>query len=340
MPTIKDVAREAGVSIATVSYVLNKKNNFVSEKTRQQVLEAIQRVGYTPNTTARNLKANQTRLIGYAWHKIPDYHHVNPMMDSFIYYLAQAAEASGYHLLTFTHPSGKPEPVYDEMIRSGRVDAFILAETIRDDGRIEFLRSIDYPFVCFGRSNPDWDFPWVDTDGQTGMREAVNYLVEMGHRRIAMAAWPEGSISGDFRTAGYVDGLVNAGLPVRAEYLVRGEHNEQTGREAVRYWLEMPSAERPTAIVAVSDIVAIGILNEIEERGMIPGRDLSVIGFDYTPLVQYLRPALTTIEQAIPETGQALMRMLEAVLNKDDSVPMQLLLPPQLIPRNSCGAPP
>ena len=91
MPTIKDVAKEAGVSIATVSYVLNNKDTFVSKATRLQVLEAIERIGYTPNITARSLKASQTRLIGYAWHEVP-YDQVNPVLDRFTYYLAQAAE--------------------------------------------------------------------------------------------------------------------------------------------------------------------------------------------------------------------------------------------------------
>src|SRR5215510_7425809 len=125
MPTIKDVAKAAGVSIATVSYVLNNKDSFVGKETRQQVLEAVERVGYRPNITARNLKSSQTRLIGYAWHEVP-HDQVNPVLDRFTYHLAQAVEAAGYHLLTFTHPLHDPYPVYNEMIRTQRVDGFIL----------------------------------------------------------------------------------------------------------------------------------------------------------------------------------------------------------------------
>ncbi|MEO8610763.1 MAG: LacI family DNA-binding transcriptional regulator [Chloroflexota bacterium] len=338
MPTIKDVAREAGVSIATVSYVLNKKDTFVSKETRRQVQETIERIGYTPNATARNLKASRTRLIGYAWHEVP-YNQVNPVLDRFTYYLAQAAEAAGYHVLTFTHPTTDPLPVYDDLIRTQRVDAFVLAGTVRDDGRIRFLKEAEFPFVSFGRSNPDWDFPWVDTDGQQGVREATDYLISLGHRRIGMAGWPEESISGSFRVQGYLDALDAAGIPFQPEYLVRGEHSEQAGRDALAYWCSQPLDEQPTAIVAITDLVAIGIMNEAERRGLVVGRDLSVIGYDDVPMSQYLRPALTTVQQPILEIGQALVSILENVLHQRPISDGQVLIPPHLIIRDSCGVP-
>ncbi|MBZ0295772.1 MAG: LacI family DNA-binding transcriptional regulator [Anaerolineae bacterium] len=337
MPTIKDVAREAGVSIATVSYVLNKKDTFVSQETRRQVLEAIERIGYTPNITARNLKSSRTRLIGYAWHEVPN-DQVNPVLDRFTYYLAQAAEAAGYHILTFTHPTDDPLPVYNDMIRTQRVDAFVLAGTVRDDARIRFLQEADFPFVSFGRSNPDWDFPWVDTDGRQGVREATEYLIGLGHRRIGMAAWPEESISGSFRLQGYFDALDAADVPFDPAYLVRGKHSEQAGRDALAYWCSLPRDEQPTAIVAITDLVAIGIMNEAERRGIVIGRDLSLIGYDDVPMSQYLRPALTTVQQPILEIGQALMRLLQMVLIQNSSAAEHALISPRLIIRDSTGA--
>ncbi|MBC7871250.1 MAG: LacI family DNA-binding transcriptional regulator, partial [Chitinophagaceae bacterium] len=267
MPTIKDVAREAGVSIATVSYVLNNKSASISADTRRTVLETIERIGYTPNVTARNLKSNQTKLIGYAWHILPP-DQVNSVMNDFTYFLAQAAESSGYHILTFTHGYDNWEEVYDDLIRTRRVDAFVLASTQRDDERIHFLMERGFPFVSFGRANPNWDFPWVDTDGERGVADAVDYLVECGHQRIAMIAWPEESISGAFRVTGYEDALHRAGIVARPDYLWRGEHNVQTGQDALLYWWSLPVEERPTAIVAVSDLGAIGVLNEAEKLGI------------------------------------------------------------------------
>jgi DNA-binding LacI/PurR family transcriptional regulator len=338
MPTIKDVAREAGVSIATVSYVLNNKPAAVSEDTRQLVWNAVNRIGYMPNVTARNLRSNQSRLIGYAWHEVP-YDQINPVLDRFTYHLARAAEAAGYHILTFTYPLDDPLPVYDELIRTGRVDAFVIGSTILNDERIQFLMNREFPFVCFGRSNPEWDFIWVDTDGTYGMRQAVDYLVGLGHRRIAMVAWPEESLSGTYRVRGYFEGLAAAGIEPHPAHIVRGEHIEQTGRAAFYRWLELPHAERPTAVVAVSDLVAIGVMNAAEEYGLVVGRDLSVIGFDDAPMSQYLRPALTTLQQPIPEIGRTIVDILEEILAKNELSERHQLLKPSLIMRASCAPP-
>ena len=336
MPTIKDVAREAGVSIATVSYVLNNKTEAISEDTRVRVWTAVRTIGYRPNVTARNLRSSQSRLIGYAWHVVHS-DQVNTVLDRFTYSLARSAEAAGYHILTFTFPQGDPIPVYDELIRTGRVDAFVLASTVRDDPRVEFLIERDIPFVSFGRANENWDFLWVDTDGEQGTREAVDTLVDFGHRRIAMAAWHEGSLSGEFRVAGYLDGLREAGI--EQSNILRGENSEQAGREALCKWLELPADERPTAIVAISDLVAIGIMNEAERRGLVVGQDLSVIGFDDAPMSQYLRPALTTLRQPIEDIGKALIKMLEAASEGVAPDPRHVLLPPRLVKRASCGSP-
>jgi DNA-binding LacI/PurR family transcriptional regulator len=337
MPTIKDVAREAGVSIATVSYVLNNKPGSVSKKTREEVLNAIDRVGYTPNTTARNLKSSQTRLIGYAWHETPQHDQVNAVLDRFTYFMAQAAEAAGYHLLTFTHPADDPIPVYDEMIRTGRVDAFVLAGTALQDERIQFLMEVGFPFVSFGRSNAEWDFPWVDTDGYAGMTEAVRYLVGLGHERIALAAWPEDSLAGRPRLQGYLDTMRSAGLGVNPDYVIRGEHSEPAGHHALTQWLSLPAPEIPTAVIGISDLVAIGMMNEATRRGLHVGYDLSVIGFDDAPLTRHLNPPLTTVEQPIPEIGQAMMHMLERILCAEPLDHQGLLVPPRLIIRESCG---
>jgi LacI family transcriptional regulator, galactose operon repressor len=131
-----------------------------------------------------------------------------------------------------------------------------------------------------------------------------------------------------------------AGLPIHPHDIVRGMHTEQAGRDALAHWMSLPQDERPTGIVAITDLVAIGIMNEAERFGLTIGRDLSVIGFDDAPMTQYLRPALTTVQQAIPETGQALMTILEALLNETEPEEPHILIPPRLIVRDSCGAPP
>jgi DNA-binding LacI/PurR family transcriptional regulator len=210
MPTIKDVAREAGVSIATVSYVLNDKTEAISEDTRLRVWAAVEKTGYRPNVAARNLRSSKSRLIGYAWHDVApgEDSQGNAVLDRFTYAMARSAEAAGYHILTFTASREDPLPVYDELIRTGRVDGFVIGSTVRDDPTVQFLIEREFPFVSFGRANEAWDFCWVDTDGAAGTALAVEHLAGLGHRKIAMAAWGEDSMSGNFRVEGYRAGLV------------------------------------------------------------------------------------------------------------------------------------
>jgi DNA-binding LacI/PurR family transcriptional regulator len=338
LPTIKDVAREAGVSIATVSYVLNGKTQAISAETSARVWGAARKIGYRPNVTARNLRSSQSRLIGYAWHEVAP-NEANPVLDRFNYTLARAAEAAGYHILTFTLSGGSPLAVYDELIRTSRVDGFVLGSTDRDDPRIQFLMGQGFPFVSFGRANPDWDFLWVDTDGEHGTRDAVAYLVSLGHKRIAMVAWDEGSLTGEYRVAGYRAGLADAGIAPDPAFLFRGINSETTGEAALSAWLELPVLERPTAVVAISDLVAIGAMNEIQRRGLIIGRDVSLIGFDDAPMAPYLHPALTTLQQPIEAVGARLIAMLEAAIRGVEHAERHVLLPPRLIIRQSCGAP-
>lgn len=337
MPTIKDVAREAGVSIATVSYVLNNKADTVSEDTRRLVWEAVERIGYTPNITARNLRASQSRLIGYAWHEVPR-DQVNPVLDRFTYFLAQYAEAAGYHILTFTYPTHDPIPVYDELIRTRRVDGFVVSGTRLDDPRIGFLLERDVPFVSFGRSNPNWAFTWVDTDGAAGVRAGVGHLLRLGHERIGFLGWTPPSLAGEHRESGYLGAMRDAGLTPGPIW--HSENSEEAGRDALRDWLHRPAAERPTAVLTVSDLMAIGLLNEAEHHGVEIGRDLSVIGFDDAPASQYLRPALTTLRQPIEAIAQAVIGLLEAQLAKSADAFEHQLYAPELIVRRSTGPSP
>jgi DNA-binding LacI/PurR family transcriptional regulator len=338
MPTIKDVAREAGVSVATVSYVLNNKQALVSESTRQSVLEAIKRVGYVPSVVGRGLQANKSHLIGYAWHPIT-YGQVNPVLDQFTYFMAHAAEEAGYHLLTFTCPLDNPVPVYEDLITTRRVDAFVLSGTRQDDPRIAYLLERRFPFVSFGRSNPEWQFSYVDVDARAGVREAVKYLVDLGHRRIAFVGWPEGSLSGDWRLQGYLDGMREFDLPVPASYVQRGVQSDVTGRQALCRWWELPPEQRPTAVITVTDLIAIGVMKQAAAFGLVLPRDLSIIGFDNAPLVEHFTPALTTFEQPIPEIGHILVELVERMVRGDQPEHLQVLVKPRLLMRESCAPP-
>jgi DNA-binding LacI/PurR family transcriptional regulator len=252
--------------------------------------------------------------------------------------MAQAAEARGFHILTFTQPAGDKRWLpYQELALTGRVDGFILSETNRDDPRVEYLLNHDFPFVAFGRANEDWDFPYVDVDNTGGVRIAVEHLIQRQHRRIAVIAWPEDSLTGQYRLQGYLEAMSDAGLPVDADWVIRTEHVEARGREAMRRLLALPPDRRPTAVVTMSDLMAIGAMNALHEVGLWPGRDVAVVGFDDTPMAQYLHPPLTTIRQPIAEVGERVVHMLLALIQGEPLAERRVLLPPRLIIRESSG---
>jgi len=334
--TIRDVARRAGVSIATVSYVLNESAP-ISQETRARVLAAAAELGYRPSAIARGLRAGQSHTLGYSWHHVPrDQWH--PILDPFLYSIAQAAEFQGYHILTFTQAEyGDPWFPYRELMLTGRVDGFIISETNRDDPRIRYLLEQDFPFVAFGRANDQWDFPYVDVDNAAGTRMAVQYLIGLGHRRIAVIAWPEDSLTGSYRLQGYLEAMEEAHLEVDTAWIIRTEHAEASGRQAMRMLLALPPDCRPTAVVTMSDLMAIGAMNALYEAGLQPGRDVSVVGFDDVPMAQYLRPPLTTVRQPVAEVGKLVVEMLLRIIRGEPLLSKRVLVQPKLIVRESTG---
>jgi len=336
--TIRDLAEQLNLSIATVSKALNNYPH-VAEETRRRVLAKAKELGYRPDSTARSLQARRTHLIAYSWRLAPP-DQFSPVLERFIHTMGAAAMAAGYHLLAFPTTSDEAElDAYQELVRTRRVDGIVLSATTEDDPRIVYLSKIGFPFVAFGRAGAKWDYPWVDVDGCAGLGMAMDHLVQLGHRRIGLIAWPPGSLSGEDRYQGYIEGLRRAGLPFDPALVVRAEHAEPAGRRAAATLLDLPEDKRPTAIVAVSDLLAIGAMNEAQHRGLVVGRDLSIVGFDDAPLVKYLHPPLTTIRQPIGEVGQLVIQQLlkviaNASLSEDER---HILLKPQLIARASTG---
>jgi len=334
MPTIKDVAKAAGVSIATVSYALND-SGAVGEATRQRVLQAAEQLGYRPSVLARGLQARKSRMIGYSWRPAPS-NQFNPILEKFIHSTAEAAARHDYHILTFPCPEPYDEVgVYRDMVRSGRVDGFILSNTNLNDRRIRYLLEVDFPFIAFGRSNPDWDFPWVDVDGTDGVRQAANHLLELGHRRIACLAWPEASLTGRYRLGGYLAAMADAGLTVDPDWVIRTKYSYSSAYQATPTWLALPAGRRPTAVVALSDLMAIGVMNAAANAGLEVGPDLAVVGFDDAPITDYLRPPLTSLRQPVAKVGEQAVTMLIDLVHGKTPSPAQVLLKPQLIVRDS-----
>lgn len=336
MATIRDVAEEAGVSIATVSYVLND-TGAVSQSTRQRVMGAVKKLNYRPSILAQGLRARKSRIIGYTWRPVPA-NQLNPILDQFMHHMTLEAARHGYHVLTFPESAAASHDeiaMYEDMMATGRVDGFILSSTNVDDRRIEHLLDEGFPFVAFGRSNPDWEFPWVDVDGQDGVRQAMEHLLALDHQRIACLAWPEDSLTGQHRLEGYRAALEEAGITIHPDCIARIANDYQLAYQASQRWLGMPDGRRPTAIVAFADPMAAGAMNAVAHAGLDVGRDVAVVGFDDAPFCEYLRPPLTSVRQPIAQVAERMVGMLIRLVRGERPELAQVLLEPQLIVRDS-----
>lgn len=332
--TLKQVAARAGVSYQTISKVLNHQVK-VSKETEQRIFEAVTALGYRPNLIARGLRSQRSNLIGYSWVPAsPD--QANTILDLFLQSMAQAAESDGYHLLTFSYRRGQEWiDAYRELIDTNRVDGFILSSIEYDDPRIIFLQERGFPFVAFGRSNPGWNFPYVDVDGGAGIEMVVDHLVEQGHKKFAALAWPASSRVGQNRMEGLIRGLRKAGISRQECTIATGEGVYEFGFEATQRLLDGPVENRPTAIVAFNDAMAMGSMNAVHAAGLWVGNDIAVSGFDDLPMIQYFKPGLTSVRQPVWEIGQTTMSILLDILNKGECTEDHILLPPKLIIRKS-----
>lgn len=332
--TLKDVAAQSGVTYQTVSKVINGRAQ-VSPETAARIWHAAQTLNYKPNHSARSLRAQRSGMIGYSWSSL-ETEQPNHIMHMFLTSMVSEAELAGYHLLPFPYREGEDQVAgYRELIDSGRVDAFVITSVNYGDPRAQYLVERNFPFVTFGRAGEHDPFPYVDIDGALGLRLATDHLIARGHRRIALLAWPENSRTGNDRLAGYCAGLEAAGLPLDPQLISRDEWRFERSYAATQRWLALPASQRPTAIVAVSDIMAVGGMHAIQAAGLRVGVDIAVVGFDDVPLAAYLQPPLTSVRQPIREAGRKCVDLLVELLAGRAPAQPQVLLAPELVVRAS-----
>lgn len=333
--TLKQVAERAFVSYQTVSKVINQKVR-ISPEAEQRIWKAVEELDYTPSYTARSLRAQRSQTIGYTWRPSPP-DQANPILDLFLQSMFSTAEQKGYYLLCFPHKD--QEKILDSyrfLIDSGRVDAFIISSVDYGDPCIEFLHDQKFPFAAFGRLDGNFRFPYIDVDGGLGIKIAANHLLDLSHRKIAILAWPLNSRVGDNRIEGYFSAMKSAGIEVHPEWIQRGEGTYKVGYNATMKLLSFEKKKRPTAIIAMNDLMAIGAMAAIRHSGLLPGKDVAVTGFDDTPTARYLRPPLTSLRQPIWEIGQNLMdRLIELLESGTYPSPYEELVAPKLIIRES-----
>ncbi|HEX6076770.1 MAG TPA: LacI family DNA-binding transcriptional regulator [Micromonosporaceae bacterium] len=338
--TLDDVAGFAGVSRQTVSNVINAPER-VREQTRQRVEQAIIQLGYQPNRAARALRAQASRMIGYRIEPVHE-QSLASIHDRFLHALADAGREADHYLLLFTADDPDAElAACTQLFRTGGVDGFVLYGIDHGDHRPAALRGLGAPFAAFGRTDHDTEHCWVDVDNLAGVSDAVDHLVERGHRRIGFAGWPEGSGVGDRRAEGWRTALARHGLLAECHGLdVRGTDSIEEGARLGRRLLDLDKP--PSAVVAATDTLAVGVMQAARVHGLSVGRDLALVGFDDTPSAHVL--GLSSVRQPIEAVGRTIVEMLlerlPGTLRQTDTPPGPVgrLLAPTLVVRDSSGA--
>lgn len=332
-PTMASIGRSAGVSRQTVWNVLHSPER-VSPATRERVEAAIREHRYRPNRVARSLRTRSAHLLGYCVARRTG-DELYAVQDRFLHAISAAAEDRGYHVLLFTAPEGDLDG-YAELLAEAAVDGFVLSDTGVGDPRQRWLSERGVPFAAFGRSWAGIEYgSWVDIDNAAGTDAATEHLHAGGHRRIAFLGWPEGSGVGDDRVAGWRRACGRHGLA--ADLIARCENDSGAARGCAAALLD--AADPPTALVCASDVLALGALTEIQARGLRPGRDVGVVGFDNAAFARLPGIELSSLDQPIEEAGRAVVRLLLDALSdaprEAGADPHRLLLEPSLRVRSS-----
>ncbi|MEV0841558.1 substrate-binding domain-containing protein [Actinocatenispora sera] len=329
--TVHDVAVAAGVSRQTVSNVVNAPER-VSPATRQRVQAVIDELGYQPNRAARALRAHASRLIGYRIRpNRPD--ALAAILDRFLHAFAEAARDLDHHLLLFAAAEADEVAACDRLLRSGAVDGFVLTDLDYRDRRPAAMAALDAPFASFGRTGDE--FVWVDVDNAAGTERATEHLVAAGHRRIGYVGVPAGDRIGDDRESGWRTAMRRHGLD--EGFARHAADSIEAGAQAGGELLD--TADPPTAIVAATDVFAVGVLRAAGQRGLRVGPDLAVCGFDDTPTADVL--GLTSVRQPVEEVARAMMAVLAPRLPGAPAdlprPPATRLFVPELVVRGSTG---
>jgi DNA-binding LacI/PurR family transcriptional regulator len=331
---LKDIAREAGVSVTTVSRALNGYSD-VSEATRRKIERVAEDMGYEPNTTARNLQRRRTDTIGLILPLATELRFSDPFFSHFLTGVVEHTAARDYNLNVSTSAHDVERETYLRLIRSRRFDGFVVVRTMREDVRIDLLREHAVPFVAFGRTDGDNDFHFVDDDGYRAMRQVVDHLVALGHKRFACIAEPLQFTKAYHRVQGFIDGLRSHNLPVSDDSIIETLFRQPSGQKAAAQFLDRPVP--PTAILAVNDLLAIGAVDEVQRRGLRVGHDISITGYDDILLAQYVDPPLTTVHQSARHMGELVTEMLLRVINQEPIEEKQIIVNSTLVVRQSSG---
>ncbi len=328
--SIKEVALKAGVSVATVSRVINGTGPVAAE-TRSRIQDAIDKLRYVPHGAARSLITNQTDTVGVL---LPDLH--GEFFSEVIRGIDLAARRNAYHVLVSGFHSDRAE--IEAVLRAmrGRVDGLIVLSPDVDAQTLQRNLPDTLPVVLLNTPVDGATFDSIQIDNHGGAYAMVRHLAGLGHHRIALIRGPKENVDAQERLRGYRDALCTLGLETSPDLEIAGDFSEDSGYRAGRDLLKM--RPWPTAVFAANDSMAIGCLFALREAGVRVPDGVALAGFDDIPISRYLSPPLSSVHVPIAELGmRAMERLLHAVDHKNEHERRQETVPATLVVRGSCG---
>ncbi len=334
-PTIADVARAAGVSKGAVSFALNGRPG-VAPATRTRILASAAELGFTPSHRGRALSSSRALALGLVVARSPETLRADPFFPAFIAGIEAVLSGRGQALVLQVVPNAEAELAsYRRLAADGRVDGVFVTDLRAGDPRLALLAELELPAVVIGPRHEETGLHYVTVDDRPGIAAAVDHLVGLGHEHIAHVAGPASFVHGASRREAWATSLERAGLP--AGQCVHSDFSAAGGADATKTLLD--DAMPPTAIVYANDLMAIAGMSAATARGIGVPEQLSVTGFDDTPIAAHLQPPLTTVHTDAFGWGRAAADALTQILDGQPTPAIELPPPPQLIVRGSTAPP-
>ena len=330
---LKDIARIAGVSTATVSRVINRSGP-VSAKTARKVLRVIEESGYVPDTIAKSLRMGQTKTVGFV---VPDIS--NPFFPEVLNGAEAVCADYGYTIiLGNTNEDIACEAKVVRSLRQQRADGLLMILVDESGGTLRQALAgadADLPIAFIDRHIEGFRYDSVIIDNEAGTSQATRHLLELGHTKIAIIHGPITTTPGVGRLRGYQTAMKAAGVPVSPEYVLEGDFRTESGYELAKRLMSLP--DPPTAIIGGNNLMTMGIFRCLRDMNVpVPDR-VSLIGFDDFPLAAYLSPPLTVVDRPMSDMGRLAADLLLSRIEKRETGPVQrVVLPTALKVRGSC----
>jgi|YelNatPaOPRAMG01_1025707.scaffolds.fasta_scaffold55725_1 DNA-binding LacI/PurR family transcriptional regulator len=328
---LKDVAKVAGVSVATVSRVLNNQTS-IHDKTRTKVIQAINQLGYEPNRVAQRLRTESTQIFGLILSDV-----TNPFFTAVVQGIEKVTYDHNYSLLLCnSDEQPEREELYVRLLLAEKVAGVIVSPTNEDSTSYAPLIQNEIPVVAIDRRLRNFAVDTIVTDNFKGAYAAVSLLIQLGHQRIALISGPSSVTTGFERQEGYIAAMREHGLPISSDLIKESDFKQEGGYRAAIELLSLK--ERPTAFFVANNLMTLGALSAIHQRGLSIPEDVALVGFDDMPWATALNPPLTAVYQPTQIMGRIAAEMLLARIADPKRPVQEIKLEPTLIIRESCGS--